>query len=189
MLIDVGHGGIDGGTKYGTILEKDINLAIGKKLYQQLTARGVTAIMNRTKDYALSDDNRWSATRSRHQKDLAQRRQLSAEVPVSVFVSLHVNWAKNKRMRGPIILHQNEGRSRMLATFIQQSLNPLFSTHKQPILGPTYYLLRRVQQPAVIVETGFITNEQDRTLLTTPQLQTLIAARICDAIILYRSLF
>lgn len=189
VLIDAGHGGIDGGTTHGNILEKDINLAIAQKLYLMLKSRGIPVIVNRTGDYALSDDNRWSATRSRHRKDLAQRRQLSQELPVSVFISIHVNWNKNKAARGPIVLHQKEGRSRMLAWFIQQSLNPIFASHKQPELGPTYYLLKRVEQPAVIVEAGFISNDRDRKLLTEPRTQTLIASRICDAVMFYQSMF
>ncbi|MFW5438802.1 N-acetylmuramoyl-L-alanine amidase [Paenibacillus apiarius] len=189
VLIDAGHGGIDGGTSHGDVLEKNINLAIAKKLYLMLKARGIPVILNRTGDYALSDDNRWSATRSRHRKDLAQRRQLSEEIPVSLFISLHVNWSKNSAARGPVVLHQNEGRSRMLAKLIQDSLNSMFGTRFQPELGKTYYLLRRVQQPAVIVETGFISNARDRSLLTQPRTQREIAARISDAIVHYQLLF
>ncbi|WP_019424373.1 N-acetylmuramoyl-L-alanine amidase family protein [Paenibacillus sp. OSY-SE] len=189
VLIDAGHGGIDGGTSHGDVLEKHINLAIAQKLYLHLKARGIPVILNRTGDYALSDDNRWSATRSRHRKDLAQRRQLSEEIPVSMFVSLHVNWAKNNAARGPVVLHQNEGRSRMLARIIQDSLNPMFGTRFEPEFGKTYYLLRRVQQPAVIVEAGFISNARDRALLTHPRTQSQIAARISDAIVHYQALF
>jgi N-acetylmuramoyl-L-alanine amidase len=31
VLLDVGHGGIDGGTSFGDLLEKDINLSIAQK--------------------------------------------------------------------------------------------------------------------------------------------------------------
>lgn len=189
VLIDAGHGGIDGGTVHENILEKDINLAIAQKLYLLLKSKNIPAVLNRTGDYALSDDNRWSVTRSRHRKDLAQRRQLSEEVPVSIYVSLHVNWGKNQAARGPIVLHQEEGRSRMLATLIQQQLNPLFQKVMLPESGKKYYLLRKVQQPAVIVETGFISNAQDRLLLTNSTGQSAIAQRICDAIIQYYATF
>jgi len=58
ILIDAGHGGIDGGTSYKQFLEKDINLEIGRRLYVVLRSHGYRAILNRTGDYALSDDNR-----------------------------------------------------------------------------------------------------------------------------------
>ncbi|UHA72679.1 N-acetylmuramoyl-L-alanine amidase [Paenibacillus sp. 481] len=189
VIIDAGHGGIDGGTKYGDLLEKDINLAIAQKLYLLLRSKGIPTILNRTGDYALSDDNRWSQVRSRHQRDLAQRRQLSKEIPTSLFVSIHVNWTKNQAKRGPIILHKDEGRSKMLAWVIQQSLNPLYEVRNSVEVGSTYYLLRRVEHPAVIVETGFISNEADRQLLTSAKGQATIASRICDALIHFNALF
>ncbi|CAH8771926.1 N-acetylmuramoyl-L-alanine amidase [Paenibacillus dendritiformis] len=189
VLIDAGHGGIDGGTSYGDILEKNINLAIARKLYLLLKARGVPVILNRTGDYALSDDNRWSGARSRHSKDLSHRRQLSREVPVSMFVSLHVNWSKRAKATGPLVLHQNEGRSRLLASLIQDSLNPFFSTSTLPKHGKTYYLLRHVDQPAVIVELGYLSNPQDRRMLTDPRSQTAIAARLCEAIVHYHAIY
>ncbi|WP_206765697.1 N-acetylmuramoyl-L-alanine amidase [Paenibacillus dendritiformis] len=189
VLIDAGHGGIDGGTSYGDILEKNINLAIARKLYLLLKARGVPVILNRTGDYALSDDNRWSAVRSRHSKDLAHRKQLSEEVPVSMFVSLHVNWSKRSKATGPLVLHQNEGRSRLLASLIQDSLNPLFSTSTLPEHGKTYYLLKHVDQPAVIVELGYLSNPRDRQMLTDPRSQTAIASRLCDAILHYQAIY
>ncbi|WP_261378224.1 N-acetylmuramoyl-L-alanine amidase family protein [Paenibacillus agilis] len=189
ILIDAGHGGIDGGTVHGNVLEKDINLAIARKLYLLLRSKGVPAVLNRTGDYALSDDNRWSATRSRHRKDLAQRRQLAKELPVSMFVSLHVNWSKNSRTRGPIVLHSEEGRSALLAYLIQQNMNPSFNTRNDCQIGPTFYLLRKMQQPAVIVEMGFISNEADRTMLTHSSRQSAVAEQICNSIMHYFATF
>lgn len=185
VLIDAGHGGIDGGTKYKDILEKDINLHIGTKLYVLLRSKGVHAILNRTGDYALSDENRWLKNSSRHRKDLAQRRQLSEEVPTELLVSLHVNWNKVPSRRGPVVLFKNEGKSMMLAHFIQQSLNDLFGTSKTIEVGKPFYLLRRVNSPSVIIETGFISNSQDRKMLCDPQSQTQIARAISNAILNY----
>ncbi|MGZ9585990.1 N-acetylmuramoyl-L-alanine amidase family protein [Paenibacillus marinisediminis] len=191
VLIDAGHGGIDGGTSYQDVLEKHINLAISQKLYLLLKSKGIPAVLNRTGDYALSDDNRWSASRSRHLRDLAQRYQLSKELPVSIYVSIHVNWNKNKNSRGAVVLQQEEGRSHLLATTIQQHLNALYgkrAAHAVEI-GNTYYLLRKVKQPAVIVETGFISNSIDRELLTSSRGQAAIAQRICDALEHYLLLY
>lgn len=190
ILIDAGHGGIDGGTSYQNILEKDINLAIAQKLYLLLRDRGVAAVLNRTGDYALSEHNRWSASRSRHLRDLAQRRQLSEELPITAYISLHVNWGRHSTTRGAIVLHQQQESSVQLANIIQQHLNALYGSEAQhePTYGKTYYLLRTVKQPAVIVETGFISNTLDRELLTSAKGQTIIAERICTAIIQYLSM-
>lgn len=183
VLIDVGHGGVDGGASHGGTLEKDINLAVAKRLYLMLGHRGLSAIMNRTGDYALSDDNRWHNTGSRHRKDLSQRRQLTAEVPVRVMVSIHVNWSPDSRSNGPLVLHQREGRSALLAAFVQDAMN---ASHggmpHQARVGKPYYLLKHVTRPSVIVELGFISSPSDRRKLTDPRWQQRIAAAIADGI-------
>lgn len=185
ILIDAGHGGIDGGTSYGDILEKNINLEIGRRLYVILRSHGYETILNRTGDYALSDDNRWLRSRSRHIRDLAQRKQLSEELPSEIVVSLHVNWGKNKSKRGPIILHQTEGRSAFLASSIQNSLNNLYGTSSLPQIGKPFYLLNYVDCPAIIVETGFLSNAEDRSLLNSKRGQQKIAEAIFGGIVQY----
>lgn len=178
VLIDAGHGGIDGGTTSGNILEKDINLAVAQKLYLLLRSQGITAVLNRTGDYALSEDNRWHVTHSRHRRDLSQRKGLSEEIETTVFVSLHVNAAKSRSKRGPLVLHQRNGESALLAFCIQDALNQLQRTNEQPRQGQPYYLLRSVKQPAVIVEMGFLSNSADRSMLTNRNAQTKLAVTI-----------
>ena len=182
VIIDVGHGGIDGGASDGGVLEKDINLAVAKKLYTLLSKQGITVVMNRTGDYALSEDNRWSNGRSRHGKDLSHRRQLTEEIDSSLLVSLHVNASPNKSSRGPIVLHQDNGESIMLAQFIQNELNKQQKTAFLPREGKPFYLLKRVKIPAVIVEMGFISNSNDRQMLTDPSSQEKIAEAIASGI-------
>lgn len=185
ILIDAGHGGIDGGTSYGDILEKDINLEISKRLFMLLRKEGYRAVLNRDGDYALSDDNRWHRSRSRHQRDLAQRRQLSEEIPTEIIVSIHVNWSKNNKSRGGMVLHQKEGRSSLLAESIQRELNQLYDRSNRVKVGRPYYLLNTTDVSAVIVETGFMSNAEDRQMLTTRKGQAAIAEAIAAGIINY----
>ncbi|WP_314587942.1 N-acetylmuramoyl-L-alanine amidase [Paenibacillus terrigena] len=188
IVIDVGHGGIDGGTSHENILEKNINLEIGTRLYLLLQKQGIHAVLNRTGDYALSEDNHWLNNKSRHRRDLAQRRQLTEEIPTEMLVSLHVNWNKNRSRRGPVVLYKEEGRSIMLANIIQNALNKHYGTHMEMQSGKPFYLLRRVNQPAVIIETGFISNSVDRRMLCDPKEQTAIASTIAGALQYYLSL-
>lgn len=182
IMIDVGHGGIDSGTTYGSIEEKNINLQIAMKVYKMLKARGYNVLINRTGDYALSDDNEWLHSRSRHIRDLAQRKELAVEIVPQVLISLHVNWAKNRRESGPVILYQNRGQSYLLAHVLQQKLNGLYQSNETPRTGKTYYLLNRTESPAVIVEMGFLSNLSDRARLTNPKGQKEIADTICEAV-------
>jgi N-acetylmuramoyl-L-alanine amidase len=186
VLIDAGHGGIDSGTLYGNILEKDINLEIARRLYLILKSKGIKAVLNRTGDYALSDDNRWHLNTSRHRRDLSQRGSLTREINAKMLVSIHVNWAKQKNKRGPLVIHQNEGRSAMLAAFIQSSLNQQQKRHRLHRVADKFYLLNRVDIPSVIVETAFLSDAGDRQLLTSSVGQTRIANAIANGIIAYR---
>ncbi|MFX3633073.1 MAG: N-acetylmuramoyl-L-alanine amidase [Candidatus Pristimantibacillus sp.] len=186
VLIDAGHGGIDGGASAQSILEKDINLAIAQKLYLLLNSQGVPAVLNRTGDYALSDDNRWHISRSRHRRDLSQRRQLTEEIGTELLVSLHVNATKNRSKSGPLVLHQENGESALLAFCIQDTLNRQQQKAFYPREGKPFYLLRRVEQPAVIVEMGFISNANDREMLTDPRQQLQIAEAIASGIRQYK---
>ncbi|MDO7905976.1 N-acetylmuramoyl-L-alanine amidase [Paenibacillus sp. JX-17] len=185
--IDAGHGGIDGGTSHGELLEKDINLAIACRLYTILRSQHFAVLLNRDGDYALSEDNHWHKSRSRHQKDLTQRERLTEELPTAMVISLHVNWSKNASRSGPVVLYQNEGRSVLLASAIQDSLNSLYGTNRLPVWGKPFYLLNQIEEPAVIVETGFISSSQDRERLTSPAFQTQIAEAIAGAVTFYLS--
>jgi N-acetylmuramoyl-L-alanine amidase len=182
VILDAGHGGIDGGTFYGKIVEKDINLSVAKKTFQALVQKGYGVILNRAGDYALSEHNQWLKSRSRHRKDLAQRMQLANDVQPQVMISLHANWSKRSSSHGPLVLHQNNPNSILLGHLIQTTLNELSGTNEIPVYGKTYFLLNRTKCPTVIVEMGFLSNPQDRRLLTDPDYQTRIAAAIVGAI-------
>ncbi|MEK0315762.1 N-acetylmuramoyl-L-alanine amidase family protein [Cohnella sp. 56] len=185
VLIDAGHGGIDGGTHSGDIMEKDINLAISRKLYLILKSRGMHAVLNRTGDYALSDDNRWLRS-SRHQRDLSQRKSLASDIGAGIFVSVHVNWSKRKQVHGPVVLHRLEARSALLASLIQDSLNRQQHTNIPPVAGDQFYVLKQAGPPSVIVETGFISNAGDLRMLTDSAGQTAVATAIANGIAAYR---
>jgi N-acetylmuramoyl-L-alanine amidase len=187
VLIDAGHGGIDSGTHWKDVLEKDINLAVSRKLYLLLRSKGLKVILNRTGDYALSDDNRWHLSRSRHRRDLSQRRGLSDEIGASLFISIHVNWSPKGNKRGPLVIHQSEGRSALLAGFIQNSLNQQQGRSRLPQAAKQFYLLNRVQVPSVIVETAFLNNPEDRAMLTSIPGQNRLAAAIASGIMGYLS--
>lgn len=182
VLIDAGHGGIDGGAHYGSVLEKDINLQVAKRLYLVLRSQGIPAVLNRTGDYALSDENRWHPSRSRHQRDLSQRRGLADEIAVQLLVSLHVNWSRRPSASGPLVLHQEEGRSALLAAFLQDALNREYGSRRLPKVGKPYYLLNLVKRPAVIVELGFLSSPADRAKLTDPRWQQRLAEAVAAGI-------
>ncbi|QWU13217.1 N-acetylmuramoyl-L-alanine amidase [Paenibacillus sophorae] len=185
VLIDAGHGGIDGGTSHGDILEKDLTLAISRKLFLLLRADGFDAVLNRFGDYAPSEENRWLQSRSRHMRDLAQRKELAETLPAAVVVSVHINWAPSPSKHGPIVLYRQEGRSFMLAKAIQDQLNVLYGVKLDSHPGKPFYLLNKITAPTVIVEAGFISSPVDRAMLTTSKGQEKIAEAVSNGIAAY----
>ncbi|WP_082053363.1 N-acetylmuramoyl-L-alanine amidase family protein [Gordoniibacillus kamchatkensis] len=183
VVIDAGHGGVDGGASHGPWLEKDLNLALAKSLYRSLAAKHLIVALNRTGDYALSDDNRWLRIPSRHKRDLAQRTGLANELRPKLLVSLHLNTSSDPRQSGPVVLHQRDTSSRLAAALIQQSLNRVYGTNSRaPAVGRTYYVLNHAACPAVIVELGYLTNASDRSRLTTSHEQQRIVQALAEGI-------
>ncbi|MBT2292623.1 N-acetylmuramoyl-L-alanine amidase [Paenibacillus albidus] len=185
ILIDAGHGGIDGGTSHGDILEKNITLDISRRLFLLLRSDGFDAILNRNGDYAPSDENRWLRSSSRHLRDLAQRKELAETLPANVVVSIHVNWAPSPAKHGPLVLYRQEGRSFMLAESIQNQLNRLYQVEGDTRPGKPFYLLNKITATTVIVEAGFISSPVDRAKLCSGKGQEEIAEAIAGGIAAY----
>ena len=143
--------------------------------------RGINVALNRDSDYALSDDNKWSKS-GRHKRDLAQRTELPSILQSKALISLHVNWSKNARQHGPLVLQQANPSSELLANLIQQQLNRYYETRFLTRHVKHLFLLNRSASPTVIVEMGFISNASDRSKLTTAKSQQMIAQSIAKAI-------
>lgn len=85
IVIDAGHGGKDPGTSAGSLREKDIALDIAKRVRDDLTERGFEVIMTRDKDVFIP---------------LEQRAFIANSRDADLFVSIHVNAARNRSARG-----------------------------------------------------------------------------------------
>lgn len=186
IVIDPGHGGIDGGTHFqNEILEKDLNLQISLKLKNMMESVGARVVLTRNKDMELGHLNKLSS--SRHRRDLISRAQIINSVKPDVFLSIHINANdRQPEMRGPIVFYGSAlPQSMTLAFFIQMRLNAMqpentdFVQERNTPICYDYYLLKTVKYPGVIIETGFITNEMDRKLLQQPDYQK----QVCEAII------
>ncbi len=190
IVVDAGHGGVDGGATHGDLLEKHINLNIALRLREELLHHGATVTMTRDEDESLDDHKN---NGNRHREDLKKRVQIIQSNEADLFISIHANYIVGKPSRlGPIVFHHDTSeRSKELAAVIQQSLNTLhkYKEHNIVIKGTEasgrYYLLRNTSCPGVIVETGFLSNWLDRKLLQDEAHQQDIAVRIAEAVVLY----
>ncbi|MDD4568867.1 MAG: N-acetylmuramoyl-L-alanine amidase [Tepidanaerobacteraceae bacterium] len=188
IVIDPGHGGIDGGANYKNVLEKNINLEVSLKLKRILEKEGANVIMTRSKDIALDHLNK--KDEYRHKRDLISRVDIINKTASDIFISIHVNAEKSSsKTAGPMVLYfLNSIESRKLANSIQKRLESAYAqtdrsvSTRKPVGNVSLYLLRKTKVPGVIVELGFITNPKDREMLIKQDFQNRISTAIVSAI-------
>ncbi|MEG6586870.1 N-acetylmuramoyl-L-alanine amidase family protein [Dendrosporobacter sp. 1207_IL3150] len=185
IIIDAGHGGIDPGANRQGLNEKDINLAIALLLKEKLNAQGAKIILSRETDTELSKYCDEPKVKGRYNRDLAARLEMVDESDADMYISIHANVSTNPRRRGPECFYYAKSQSgKLLATAIQQELGRI--TTAQPNAHPgDYFVLRRNKVAAALVEVGYITNPEERTLLQSAEYQNKLADAIVKGIQTY----
>jgi len=182
VVIDPGHGGIDGGTSLNGLLEKDINLDISLKIRNYLEQDGFSVIMTRQSDVSL--ENFSSIRGSRYIRDLTARVEKINNSGAEMFLSIHVNChPRNPKANGSIVFYDKKFiENKILASCIQKALNDMVVDGKKraahnPIIGD-YFILRNSRIPGVIIETAFISNKTEWNLLKQDKFRDDIAKNI-----------
>ncbi len=216
VVIDPGHGGSDLGTTFdnGTIqiAEKDVTLALAQETARELRAKGIEAILTRTKDQELP---------------LPARTAMANKLKADVFISIHMN---STAVAGATIVegvetfilnNTTDASSRRLAQLENAVLggvkgqNPVendvalilkdlrldanlseskrlacsiqeqLSTNKRNrgVKQALFYVLLGADMPSVLVEAGFLNSARDRELVLSPTGQKKIAKAITQAML------
>ncbi len=195
IVLDAGHGGIDGGASKGEVIEKDITLKITQRVERQLKRLGATVVMTRTKDgdvlseHAPSEE--FTSLRERKREDIFLRESLAKEAQADLFVTIHANAIPNSKWRGAQVFYHESGHpnGEHLAKSIQGSIRErLQNTDREALAIKGIYLLKKMEVPAVLVETGFISNDEERELLMDVKYQEQMAVAIVRGIEDYFSL-
>lgn len=184
ILIDPGHGGIDGGaeSERGAI-EKDINLSISLKLRDSLKNLGYTVLMTREEDKGLYTED-GSMNKKKHE-DLNNRCKIKRESNCDIFVSIHQNFFEQSYYSGAQVWYSKNEESERLAHIIQQNLRKDLNSKNKRVekVGSSYKVLRcYCSIPSVIVECGFLTNPQEESELIKDEYQYKIAESLCKSI-------
>ena len=192
IVIDPGHGGLDGGASVGEVVERDITLRISHELAKRLEKKGATVVMTREKSGdALAEHapgEQFPSVRARKLADLKLREDITANENPDVFISVHVNAIPEERWRGSQVFYHKGGHpgGEFLAKAIQGSFQQnLKNTDREALSISGVYLLKHAPMPAVLVETGFLSNNEERALLTDPAYQEKVADAITEGIITF----
>ena len=170
IAVDSGHGGYDPGVTIEGINEKDINLQIALKLKDILLVNGFDVLLTRDED-----EDFLAASGPKKQKDMAAREKLIKESGAHYLISIHANSIPSPKWTGAQVFYQsNREQSEQLGVFIQKHLKNDTDTTREA--KPTdFYLTREVEIIGVVVETGFLSNPEERAMLQDEEYQNKIA--------------
>lgn len=187
VIIDPGHGGEDGGTSSDDgILEKDINLSVSLYIAEILKCSGYNVIMTRSDDNQIGD-NSLPSIRQRKISDVRKRLEITKTYPDALFVSVHQNHYSSSKYSGAQVFYSPKSPdSRILADMVQTSIVSLLQNdnmRKIKEIGTNVYLLYNCENPAIMVECGFLSNAAETKLLATPDYQKKIAFSVACGII------
>ena len=210
VVIDAGHGGRDPGAAgaSGSIVEKQLTLALARELRDRLVDRGrVRVALTRDSDRYLT---------------LEERAGVARRLGASLFLSLHMDSARNPEARGASVyslsdvasdaeaarfaLAQNAGgvigeadgsvrsmlsdlalRSQMtasadLASRLVRKSSARVAMRPEPHRFARFHVLRRAEAPAVLFEAGYVSNVADEQLLRSPEHRAALVASLAETI-------
>lgn len=183
ILIDPGHGGIDGGAvSSSNVLEKDLNLQISLKLREVLQNKGYTVFMTRDTDICLSDSG---SVKQKKREDLNKRCHMKKEVSCDIFLSVHMNKFPDSSVKGsqvwyPIYNEKSKKLAESMHKYFRETLGQ--QNNRQPKGVKNDYVILRdgYEEASIIVECGFISNKEEESKLQDSAYQY----ELCNAMVL-----
>jgi N-acetylmuramoyl-L-alanine amidase len=169
VTIDPGHGGKDPGARAVTgVYEKSLNLAIGKMVAEDLTAKGANVVMTRRGDSFV---------------ELEERAAIANRFGAHVFLSLHADSSPKPAVRGftVYVSRSASAESNRLARAVAAELAAL-GIESRGVRQADYRVLVKTKMPAVLVEVGYLTNAAEASHLFAPGTQKRIASAIARGI-------
>lgn len=185
VIIDAGHGAPDGGAVgiSGTE-EKDINLAIAKKLEEILESKGVDVIMTRRDDSGL-----WEETdrtiREKKVSDMRKRKEIMEKSRADLFISIHLNSFGDSSISGLHIFYdKNHPEIEDTAKALQDKISEITGAegHTVKTADTRLFLMKNPPMPSILIECGFLSNREEEKRLKTEEYQGRIAWAIAEAL-------
>ena len=170
VVVDAGHGGRDVGATRNGIYEKDIVLAMSKQLGRILQQMGYSVIYTRTEDIEL---------------DLEPRVDIAENARASAFVSVHANslGANASTVNGVETYHApGASLGKSLAEFVHAQILASTGANDRGVRSARFHVILKTSMPAVLVETGFITNPSEAAKLVDSAYQLRMAEAIARGV-------
>lgn len=206
IVIDPGHGGKDpGALGRGTLQEKSIVLSISEKLRKILTQKGYTVLMTRdTNRYIPLKDRTTFAMQHKADLFLSIHANASENLKAKGIETYYLSVTSTDKASEAIAARENADSgysiqeleallkgiiqesksedSKRLARHVQQALIQATGAPDRGVKHARFVVLIGTNVPAILIETGFVSNPTEGRKLTTPVYQQKIAAAIAQGI-------
>lgn len=178
IVLDAGHGGIDGGVSYGDMIEANINLELCLKLKEILETKRYKVVLTRTSTNALAEGKK---------ADMQKRKEVILKAKPDLMLSLHINKYSNPNRRGVQVFYDDTKNNKLLGerfqTLINSRVNAKYAGRSNlQSLGGDYFMCKCSPYPSLIIECGFISNAQDRELLQNNTYKKHLLTVIADGV-------
>lgn len=174
LVIDAGHGGVDGGAVSADgKKESDINLNIALKMSALSDFLGIDCVLTRYTDSDNSDSGSYSEHNS-----LVSRAELANSIDNSLLISIHQNKFPSELVSGAEIMYADTEGSRELGLITQDNMVSLLDPENRRVARPApseLLLTSSVKCPAILAECGFMSNPDESHRLSTSEYQLKIA--------------
>lgn len=188
IYLDPGHGGEDGGAVSVTgVQEKSINLEISLRLRDLLHFCGKNVRMTREGDCAVYDDG-CATIAQKKASDLRNRAAMLREMPGALLLSIHQNQFPEGKYRGAQVFFNEAEGSKALAEAMQTALKGLDpDNHREIKRSDGVYLMEHIENTAVLIECGFLSNREEEQALRDESYQKKIACAVSAGVLNYIS--
>lgn len=186
IVIDAGHGGIDGGATSCTgVLESQLNLEISLRLNDLLHLLGYETVMIRTRDESVYTEG--STIAAQKISDLKERVRITLETENAILVSIHQNTFSDSRYSGAQVFYDGQGRGNTLAKMLQTQLITSLNrgSHRSEKRATGVYLMEKIDCPGILVECGFLSNPEEEAQLRNATYQQKLCCVIAATISAY----
>ena len=174
LVIDPGHGGIDGGAiAYDGTKESDLNLQISLKLQSLSDFYGVKTLLTRDENSPAQDPQTYSERR-----DLEQRAEIANQSGSCILFSIHQNTFPTSQPMGVQVLYGQGEESRRLGELTHNRLIKALQPDNRRVAAPaakTLFLPSHVDCPFILIECGFLSNYSDLQRLCDSRYQNSFA--------------
>ena len=179
IVLDAGHGGIDGGcTSADGVPEKGINLDILLRLRDILEVNGYEVRVTRDSDRSIHDEG-VEGIAAQKSSDMDNRLAMFNESGNAVCVSVHQNQFTDPKYKGAQMIYSgSNSTSEVLARALQSRFRELLQPDNDreiKLCGKELFLCYYSDNPTVMAECGFMSNPDEAALLNTEEYRGKVA--------------